>query len=324
MLYLGIDLGGTKIAAGVVDDDGRVLSKAETPTLAERPYQEIVKDMAACCDRALSQAGKSVYDVGGIGIGIPGVADNKTGRVIFCTNLGWHDVPLRDELQKYLDLPVLIDNDATVAGYAESMAGVSRGLHSSVFLTLGTGVGGGIVIDGKPWTGAHGVASELGHLTMEIDGIPCTCGKNGCVERYCSATALIRIAGEICGMHPESAVMQQAGGDIKQITGRMVIDLAKEGDELALRVFHRYTKYLAIAINSVISFLDPDMVVLGGGISHAGDFLLDAIIDKIPQYLMFKTLPFPRIALASLGNEAGIIGAAMLGRLGKDHSNISQ
>ncbi len=324
MHYIGIDLGGTHIAAGIVDEQGQVLAKAETPTLAERPYQDIVRDMGACCLKALEQAGMTAEQMGGIGIGIPGVADNRTGTVIFCTNLGWHDVPLRDELQQYINLPVLIDNDATVAGYAESVAGVSKDVRSSVFLTLGTGVGGGIVIDGKPWTGAHGVASEIGHITMQmIDGIPCTCGKNGCLERYCSATALIRMARERCQSEPGCAIMRAANGDAKNINGRIIIDLAKEGDQLALAVFHEYAKYLAIAINSIVSFLDPDMVVLGGGISHAGDFLLDAIRAKIPDYLMFRTLPFSEVALASLGNAAGIIGAAHLCRLGQDYSNIT-
>lgn len=320
MYYIGIDLGGTDIKAGIVNENGEVLSKAHTSTLASRPYQEVARDMARCSLEALEQSGLTLNDIGGIGIGIPGLADNILGRVIFCTNLGWNDIPLREELQKYLNLPILIDNDATVAGFAESITGVSQGLHSSVFLTLGTGVGGGIVIDGKPWTGAHGVASEIGHLTMEIDGIPCTCGKSGCLERYCSATALIYMAGEICSQHPECALMQLAGGDAKSITGRMVIDLAKDGDEFALKIFHRYTKYLAIAINTIISFLDPDMIVLGGGISHAGQFLLDAIEEKLPDYLMFKTLPYSRIALASLGNDAGIIGAAMLSKLGLDYT----
>ncbi len=320
MYYIGIDLGGTQIKAGIVDDAGRILAKAEAATLANRPYQEVVRDMASCSLKALELAGQTLDSVAGIGIGIPGVADNKTGMVIFCTNLGWHNIPLRDELQKYMNVPVLIDNDATVAGFAESVAGVSKGLHSSVFLTLGTGVGGGIVIDGKPWTGAHGVASEIGHLTLEVDGVPCTCGKDGCLERYCSATGLIRMAGEICAQHPQSAIMQAAGGDKDKITGRIVMDLAKAGDELALKVFNRYTKYLALAVNTIISFLDPDMIVLGGGISHAGEFLLEAVREKLPRYLMFKTLPYSQIALARLGNDAGIIGAALLSRLGLDYA----
>ncbi len=322
--YIGIDLGGTHIAAGIVNDKGQVLSKAEKPTLAERPYQDVVRDMGACCHEALEQAELQVEDAGGIGIGIPGVADNTTGTVIFCTNLGWHNIPLRDELQRHINLPVLIDNDATVAGYAENVAGVSRNVSSSVFLTLGTGVGGGIVMDGKPWTGAHGVASEIGHLTVQmIDGIPCTCGKSGCLERYCSATALIRMARERCEEEPGCSLMRAADGNPKNITGRMVIDLAKEGDPMALAVFHQYAANLAVAINNIVSFMDPQMVVLGGGISHAGEFLLNAIRERIPNYLMYQALPYAEVTLASLGNEAGIIGAALLCSLGQDYSNIT-
>lgn len=316
--YIGLDLGGTHIAAGIVDGKGKVLAKAETPTLAQRPYEQVIADMGKCALEAMGKAGFKEDDIAGIGIGIPGLADNTTGRVIFCTNLGWHDVPLRDELHRYINRPVLIGNDATVAGFAESVAGVSRGLTSSVFLTLGTGVGGGIVLHGRPWEGAHGVASEIGHLTMVVDGEQCTCGKKGCLERYCSATAIIRMAKEACEGKPDCAIMQAAGGDPDRINGRIVFDLAKQGDPIALSVYERYTTYLAIAINTITSFLDPDMVVLGGGVSHAGQFLLDGIIKKMPDYLMFKTLPYPTIALATLGNDAGIIGAAMLHSVGEE------
>ena len=315
--YLGIDLGGTHIAAGVVTADGQVLSKAERPTLAERHYEEVIRDMGGACLDALEKAGLQASDMAGIGIGIPGLADNTTGRVIFCTNLGWHDVPLVEQLQRYIQLPVYIDNDATVAGYAESVAGVSKGLSSSVFLTLGTGVGGGIVIGDKPWTGAHGVASEIGHLTIVVDGEQCTCGKKGCLERYCSATAIIRMARQRTEGKPDSAILLAAGGDPKKITARIVIDLAKQGDPLATEIFDIYTKYLAIAVNIITSFLDPEMVVLGGGVSHAGQFLLDHVNRKIPSYLMFKTLPYPTLALAELGNDAGLIGAALISRMSK-------
>ncbi len=315
MLYLGIDLGGTHIGCGVVDREGRILAQAETPTLAERPYEDVVRDMAACCMQALTQAECKVEDIATIGIGIPGIADNETGIVIFCTNLGWHDVPLKAELQKYINRPIYIENDATVAGFAESVAGVSKGCRSSVFLTLGTGVGGGIIIDGKPWTGAHGVASELGHLTIELDGIPCTCGKDGCLERYCSATAIIRMGKEACLSHPHCDIAQRVNGDLSKITAKIVIDSARSGDDISMRIFHRYCRYLALAINNVVSFLDPEMVVLGGGVSHAGDFLLDAVRAKLPYFLMFKTMPYAQIHLAQLGNQAGIIGAAMLARI---------
>lgn len=315
MLYLGIDLGGTHIGCGVVDTEGRIVAQAETPTLAKRPFEEVVRDMAACCLTAMKKADCTADDIGAIGIGIPGIADHDTGNVIFCTNLGWNDVPLTSELNKYIDRPVYIENDATVAGFAESVAGVSKGCKSSVFLTLGTGVGGGIIINGKPWTGAHGVASELGHLTIELDGIPCTCGKDGCLERYCSATALIRMAREACMLHPDCFLANSVQGDFDKLSAKLVLDAAKEGDEISLHLFHRYCRYLALAINNVVSFLDPEMVVLGGGVSRAGDFLLDAVRAKLPYFLMYKARAYADVQLAQLGNDAGIIGAAMLSRI---------
>lgn len=314
MLYIGIDLGGTNIAVGVVNEKGDILARTSTPTLPQRPYAELVKDMARCIGTVTEEAGVSQRDIASIGIGIPGVADQKEGKVIFCTNLGWRDIPLREEMQKYYDKPVYIDNDATVAGLAESYAGVSVGCHSSVFLTLGTGVGGGIIINGKPWSGAHGVGSELGHMTLVVDGVPCTCGNDGCVERYCSATAIIRMARQACLGYPESLIMKLAGGDPEKIHARTVIDAARAGDPTALQVFNRFTRYLAITVNNVTAFLDPEMIVLGGGVSNAGEFLLNAVKAQLPRYLMYKTLPSPRLELAKLGNEAGIIGAAMLGR----------
>lgn len=314
MFYIGIDLGGTHIASGVVDEHGKVIAKAETPTLAKRPYEEVIDDMAACTLEAVKKAGISMDEIHSVGIGIPGIADNETGNVIFCTNLGWTDVPLRARLEASLQKPIYIDNDATVAGFAESVAGISAGCSSSVFLTLGTGVGGGIVLNGKPWTGAHGVASELGHLTLVIDGVQCTCGKRGCVERYCSATALIRLAREACEKHPESLMWAEANQNLDNLDGRLIISCAKKGDEIAAGVFDEYIKYLALTINSIISFIDPEVIVLGGGISHAGTILLDALRAKLPQYLMYKPLPYARIELATLGNEAGVIGAAMLGK----------
>lgn len=314
MVYIGIDLGGTNIAVGVVSEAGSILAEASTKTLAQRPYQELVRDMADCAKKALAKANLTVDDVKSIGVGIPGTADQEKGLVIFCTNLGWANVPLRDEMQKYINKPVFIDNDANVAALAENFAGVSAGCKSSVLLTLGTGVGGGIIIGGKTWTGAHGRGGEVGHMTLIPDGVPCTCGNNGCLERYCSATAIIRMAQQECLGYPDSAILSKAGGDPEKINAKIVIDAAKEGDPVAVRVFDQYARYLALAINTITAFFDPEMVVLGGGVSQSGDFLLNAVRALLPRYLMFKALPGPRLELARLGNEAGIIGAAMLGK----------
>lgn len=313
MYYIGIDLGGTNIAVGIVSEEGRIISKAETPTLASRPYPELVKDMAACAAKAMEEAGITEDDIHSVGIGIPGIAD-KEGVVIFCTNLGWRNVPIRAEIQKYIQKPVFIDNDATVAGWAEFQAGVSRGTNSSVFLTLGTGLGAGIVLGGKIWAGAHGAGSEMGHLVIEVDGVPCTCGKRGCAERYCSATAIIRMAREACADAPNCAIMRAVEGDMDKINAKVVFDAAKEGDTVAMQVFNRFIKYLTIVINNVISSIDPDMIILGGGVSRAGDFLLDAIKATLPEYLFYPTLKQPELRIASLGNDAGIIGAALLGK----------
>ena len=314
MVYLGIDVGGTGIKVGVVDENGAILKQGETPTLVGRPFGEIVRDMAACALSVLEQGGYTVADVVSIGVGVPGVADQKTGTVVFCTNLGWHNVPLRAELQKHIDRPVYIDNDATVAGYAESICGVSMGCHSSVFLTLGTGVGGGIVIGGRPWSGFHGIGSEIGHIPMDIDGEPCTCGNDGCLERYCSATAIIRMGRQAMLNHPDSALYQACGGDTNNVTAKIVFDCAKEGDDVSLKVFRHYVHYMCLALDTIIAFLDPEMIILGGGVSKAGNFLLDAIRERLPRYLIFKALPYSRIEIARLGADAGMIGAAMLGK----------
>ena len=319
---MALDAGTTSNRCILFDHDGKICSVAQKeftqyfpkPGWVEHDANEIWTTQLGVALSAMNKIGATAEDIAAIGIGIPGIAKQKTGRVIFCTNLGWRNIPLRDELKSYYDLPIFIDNDATVAGWAEYQAGVSRNTSSSVFLTLGTGVGAGIIVDGKIWSGAHGAASELGHLIIEVDGIPCTCGKCGCTERYCSATAIIRMAKEACALHPDCAILKAVNGDVDKITAKTVFDLAKEGDDIANRVFRRYVKYLTIAINNVVSFLDPDMIVLGGGVSRAGDFLLDAVRELLPKYLMYPVLPMPEIALAQLGNDAGIIGAALLGR----------
>ena len=167
-------------------------------------------------------------------------------------------------------------------------------------------------MNGKIWAGAHGAGSELGHLVIEVDGVPCTCGKRGCAERYCSATAIIRMAREACADAPNCLIMRMVEGDMDKINAKVVFDAAKEGDSVAMQVFNRFVKYLTIAINNVISFIDPDMIILGGGVSRAGDFLLDAVKAALPEYLFYPTLKQPELRIASLGNDAGIIGAASL------------
>ncbi len=314
MLYIGIDLGGTGIKAGVVDENGNILLKDSCPTGPERGYEAVIRDMAHLAIAVTEKSGHRMDEIGAIGIGLPGIMDQRTGRVPFCTNLAWHDVPLVEEMAKYTDRPVFADNDATVAGLAESVAGVSAGCESSVFVTLGTGVGGGVVLGGKVFTGSHGVATEIGHMITVVDGELCTCGARGCWERYASATALIREGRRLCERKPETALLKSVDGDAQAITAKHVIDLAKAGDEDCMALFDRYVYHLCVGLANLINLYDPEVIALGGGVSHAGQFLLDAVNAKLPGMVFFKTMPFARVELAKLTNDAGIIGAAMLGR----------
>ena len=314
MLYIGVDLGGTGIKAGVVNESGEILLREAMPTNHERPFEAVVADIASLCKRLIARAGVTQADVAAIGVGVPGICNPKTGVIPACVNLNWYGVAFVDEMHKHFDLPVYVDNDATVAGYAESIAGVSAGAESSVFITLGTGVGGGIVINGKPYSGAHGVGSEIGHMVLKLGGEPCTCGKRGCFERYASATAIIREARKAVAEHPESAILRRCGGNPERINAKTVIDSAKDGDETALSIFDWYADGLAHGIVNIIDILDPEVIVLGGGVSLAGEFLLDAVREQVKSMLLFKDMPFARIELARLGADAGIIGAALLGR----------
>ena len=314
MLYVGIDLGGTGIKAGLVNEEGTIVARAECPTGVERGHEAVIADMAKLALDVIAKGGATLDEVKAVGIVLPGIQDPRTGHVPFCTNLYWHDVPVVELMQKVIDKPIYIGNDATVAGLAESVAGVSKGYATSVFITLGTGVGGGIVIDGKPYSGPNGVGSEIGHMIVMIDGEPCTCGNRGCWERYASATAIIRMGRESAQLHPDGAIARAVGGDLGKITAKTVMDLAKEGDPQAKEIFDKYVYYLCVGIVNLINCIDPEVIALGGGVSKAGDFLLNAVRAKLPEMIFYKTMPYARIELATLGNDAGIIGAAMLGR----------
>ena len=312
MVYVGIDLGGTSIKAGLVDEQGKILCKATCPTLVERGARPVVDDMAKLSLEVIEKGGYTLDDVKAIGIGLPGIQDPRTGIVPFCTNLYWHEVPVIEWMQETINKPIYSGNDATVAGLAESVAGVSAGIENSVFLTLGTGVGGAIIINGRPYSGAHGVGSEIGHMILKMDGEMCTCGNQGCFERYASATAIIREARRAVEKHPESAIMAACGGDPGKLNAKIVIDAAKAGDETAKTVFDGYVHALAVGIINIINMLDPEVIVLGGGVSAAGEYLLDAVRAEVEKHIFYKTMPHAHIELAQLGPDAGIIGAAML------------
>ena len=313
MIRIGIDVGGTGIQTGVVNEQGAILAEESIVTRIVLPFSEQIRLMTESVRHVTASAGFTEDQILSVGVGVPGIASKETGEIIKCPNMGWNHVPFREEWIRLLNKPLFIDNDANVAALAESVSGVSAGTSSSVFITIGTGIGSGIILNGKIWSGAHGIGAELGHTIMKLGGVPCTCGNHGCLERYCSATALIRMACEKAGsLSADSALLRAVNGDLSAMNARIVIDLARNGDPVASAVFNEWTDNVSQAIANVVNFLDPEVIVIGGGVSRAGAFLLDALNEKYPQYVVFRDQPIPEVRLAVLGPKAGIIGAAML------------
>lgn len=308
MYTIGIDLGGTNIAAGIVNKEQAIIARASTPTKAGRDFDEIISDMGALILELLKDAAISLDEIKYIGIGAPGILDNKTGTVTDNSNIHWVNYPIRQKLQQYIDKPVYLGNDANVAAWAEYRGGCGRGSQNFLMLTLGTGVGGGMVFNGKLYTGSHNIGAEIGHTTFKAGGELCGCGNRGCIEAYCSATALIRDAKRAAETHPESAIAQT-----KNISAKTVLDAAAAGDALGLALFEEYVDNLAQVTASLINFLDPDIIALGGGVANAGEFLLVPLRRAVPKYVTFAALQQTKILKAEMGNDAGIIGSALLG-----------
>ena len=312
MYYIGVDLGGTNIAAGVVDENGKILTQDSVPTLNQRHYSEIVMDMADLCIKITKAAGLSIKDLKAIGIGSPGSIDNKNGVVAYSNNINMDHTPLAEELRKHIDLPVNIENDANAAAYGEYV--INGGdVEDFLFITLGTGVGGGVIINKKIYRGFNGVGGELGHVTLVHDGVPCTCGNNGCWEAYASVTALIRQTKEAMDKHPESLMHKLADKEGK-VSGRTAFMAAKEGDAAAQAVVDKYVTYVADGINGMINIFQPEKLVIGGGISKEGDYLLNPIIEYVNKHQYNRYMKKTEISIATLFNEAGIIGAALAAR----------
>ncbi len=310
MYSIGIDLGGTNIAVGIVTEEGKIVKKTSTPTGAERPFEEIFQDMADCIHALLEETGISQNEIRSIGIGTPGCLDTKKGMLIFAGNFKYGTlVNYRELMKKHFDLPVYIGNDANAAALAEARVGAARGAQSAVMVTLGTGVGGGIVLDGKIYEGFLSSAGELGHIVIVHDGEQCTCGRKGCWEAYASVTALVRQTKEAMKKNPDSIMNCTP---MEQVNGRTSFDAAKKGDKAALAVVEQYQEYIADGLANIANILNPEVTVIGGGICKEGDYLLKPVNEKM-QKRVFGTglLPERKMVVAQLGNDAGIIGAAL-------------
>jgi glucokinase len=312
-LAIGVDIGGSKVAAGVVDPDGAVIARARrlTPSRDPDAVEATIVDVVGEL-----RAGR---DIVAVGIGAAGFVDAGRARVMFAPHLAWRDEPLRDDVTQVLGLPVTVENDANAAAWAEWRFGAARGETRLVCVTLGTGIGGGILLDGQVQRGEWGMAGEFGHMIVVPDGRRCECGNRGCLEQYASGHVLGREARELAeaGSPVTVPLMRRAGGDISRLEGPLITEAAQDGDPLAIELFVDVGRWLGIGLANLAAALDPGIFVIGGGVSDAGELLLGPARESFRRTLTGRGFrPEPRIVVAALGPEAGLVGAADLARAG--------
>lgn len=312
--YVGIDLGGTNIVAGLVDENYQILQKVSRKTNRPRPAEDIAADMAACTLDAIKQGGLTPNDVEWVGIGTPGIANSSTGIIEYSNNLGFVNVPMAEWISKATGLPAFIENDANAAAYGEFVAGAAKGAVNAVCITLGTGVGGGIIVDGKIYAGSNFGGAEIGHTVVDIHGPLCTCGRRGCFEVYSSATGLIRLTEEAMERDPNSLLHKMAAEEGK-VSARAAFACMRQGDATAKEVVDFYIRTLATGITNTINIFQPDILCIGGGVCNEGDALLLPVRELVEKEVYTRnSQKNTEIVIAKLGNDAGIIGAAFLGR----------
>jgi glucokinase len=312
--YVGIDLGGTNIATGVVDDQYRILEKYSVKTRGmELPFGRVVENIADAAEEVVRRAGLTMDEIESVGMGTPSCINPKTGLLVHANNMGWHNLPLYGELEKHIKRPLYIRNDADCAALGEVLAGSARRYRDALMITLGTGVGGGMIMGGKIFNGCDHMGAEFGHTKLVCDGIQCTCGQYGCFESYGSATALIRQTREAIEKTPCSLMGRMCEGDLQKVDGKLAFDAARSGDPDAMAVVDRYIRYVAAGLSTLITIFRPEVIIIGGGICAEGDFLLDPLNRRIAECTFAAAeVGVPRAIPAELGNDAGIIGAAML------------
>ena len=315
MYKIGIDLGGTNIAAGIVDENFNIIKKGSIPTNADRDAELIIKDMGALCNDLIKQAGLSVSDIEYAGIATPGTANRVDGVVEYANNLPFVKFPIAAVLKKYLDVPaVYIENDANAAAKGEAVAGIAKGCNHAVMITLGTGLGGGIIIDKKVYSGFNFAGGELGHIVIQVNGRQCTCGRKGCWEAYSSATGLISMTKDKLAECKDTVMHKLVEENKGEISGRTAFQAARQGDKAGQEVVDEYIEYLASGMATIINIFQPEILCVGGGVCNEGDYLMKPLIEKVEkeQYSRDNKTK-TQIKVASLGNDAGIIGAAVLG-----------
>lgn len=313
MYRIGIDLGGTNIVVGLVEQDFRIVDKCSVKTQVPRSVESMTADMAQMARTLLERNRLLWQDVASVGVGVPGTANPENGHMEDANNLGFDDVPFLPLLAKKIPVPVHFGNDANVAAWGEYLTGGYQE-DSFVMVTVGTGIGGGIILGGSLWPGINGAAAEFGHMTIDHDGVPCNCGRRGCFEAMASANALITQAREQMRKHPESLLWSLCGGNAAKVEAKTVFDGAAAGDETARELLDVYITYLAEGITNIINVFQPAVLCIGGGVSRAGEVLLRPLREEVARRVYSRNSKRnTRIELAKLDNDAGILGAALLG-----------
>lgn len=311
---IGIDLGGTSVKLAILTTEGEIQEKWSIKTNILDDGSHIVPDIIESIQRRFETHGLTKDDFLGIGMGSPGVVDSEAGTVIGAYNLNWKTLQLvKDQFESALGLPFFIDNDANVAALGEQWVGAGNNNPNVVFMTLGTGVGGGVIAAGNLIRGVKGAGGELGHITVDFDEpFACTCGKKGCLETVASATGIVNLSRRYADQYVGDAKLKQMIDDGQDVTAKDVFDLAKEGDDLALIVYRHFSEYLGVACANIAAVLNPAYIVLGGGVSAAGEFLLDGVRKVFAENSFPQIKESTQIVLATRGNDAGVLGAASL------------
>ena len=313
---IGVDMGGTKILSAVVNASGNILATAKIPTQAKDDTAIVIDRISDCIKEAFQKSDVDADTIRAIGIGAPGPLDPETGVVIFAPNLGWKDVPLKTELEERIGIPTFVDNDVNVGTLGEHTYGAGRGVQNLVGIFVGTGIGGGIILNGELFHGASKTAGEIGHIIVREGGPKCGCGNRGCLEALASRTAMTKqLRNAIMNKGKKSVIKKLTGGDLEQIRSGTLAKALRSKDKLTLKIFKETTKYLGVGIGSIVNFLNPEMIVLGGGVVEALDEdFIKSIRKASKKYALPDTLKGVQIVRAELGDDAGVLGAAALAR----------
>jgi glucokinase len=309
-LILGVDVGGTKIAAAVVTDEGKIISRGYGSTSAQAGPQVVIDNIFHTINRAISSSNVVLSQLSGIGIAAAGIIDSKKGKVIFSPNLpGWHEVPLGDAVHQRFNVSTYLGNDASLAALGEWRFGVKKQVANLIYVTVSTGIGGGIICDGKLYTGVLGVAGEVGHMTIDVNGPRCNCGNVGCWETLASGTALAREAVKHIKEGASTSIVEFAGGDLTRVDAKVVFEAAKQGDKLANQLIARLGYYLGVGLANLVNIFNPELILVGGGVAKMGDLLLEPAIRVVEERAFTTSATSVQIRPALLGDDSSILGA---------------